>query len=105
MVKVFKFKGKEVKRRKKDNMRKRMTIAQLKASNKKLELTQAKEKELKELSQKNYALKHRKSIAFFGGVAKVGASAGKYVYKKAIAPRKPIKKTKGGKKFGMEDLF
>ena len=84
-----------------------MTIAQLKASNKKLERQQAKEKEMKELSQKNYALKHRKSIAFFGGVAKVGARAGKYVYKKAMAPQKPIpkKKARNVHSFSTEDLF
>ena len=88
-------------------MTEKTTVAQLKRENKKLVLQEAKEKEMKELSQKNYALKHRKSIAFFGGVAKVGASAGKYVYKKAIAPRKPIpkKKARNVHSFSTEDLF
>ena len=63
--------------------------------------------EHKELRQKNFALKNRKSIAFFGGVAKVGGKVGKYAYKKAIAPRKPIpkKKARNVHSFSTKDLF
>ena len=85
----------------------KLTIAQLRKQNKKLELQHDKEKELKELKQKNYALKHRKSLAFFGGVAKVGGKVGKYTYKKVLAPPTPEQRKRWGKKKRLKagDLF
>ena len=85
----------------------KLTIAQLRKANKKLELQHAKEKELKELKQKNYALRNRKSIAFFKKIAKGGASVGKYTYKKTLAPLTPEqkKRLKKRKQLNINELF
>ena len=70
--------------------KKGLTSAQLKAENKNLSERHEREEEHQRLSQENYRLKHRKSLAFMKGVGMVGKKVGKFAVKKATAPPKKI---------------
>jgi len=66
--------------------KKGLTSAQLKEENKNLLEKHEREEEHKRLSQENFRLKHRKSLAFVKGVGEVGKKIGK----KVTAPPKKI---------------
>lgn len=67
-----------------------LTSVQLRVENKKLSAKHEREEEHKRLSQENFRLKHRRSLAFARGVGRVGEKVGKHVAKKVLAPPKNI---------------
>ena len=88
------------------------SIAELKKENLRMQKQHEQEQERKEVEGRHFRLKHRKSIAFMGGVGraakgagKVAKSVGTFAYKKAIAPPKKKKYPKGYKPLGMDDLI
>lgn len=78
--------------------KKKMSISQVKAENLKLTKRHEEKEELTKAQQENYRLKHRKSLAFFQGVGKIGKSVGKYAVKKATTAPKKFVVHKGSKK-------
>ena len=78
--------------------KKKKTLEELREDNRKLIAKNEMDKEYRKVSQENYKLRNKKSIAFFSGVTKVAGKAGRYAYKKATAKPKVIKKLSKNRK-------